>query len=157
MSRSSPTKALGVLGDRSGRGARAEERLSNRLPRHAKGGLFIKGPIPIDWLGKAAALPGKSLNVALAVWFKCAMEGNGAAISRKTWKLFGVHRNTGRRVLRQLEAAGLVRVERHTGRSTRVTILELPRTPQSKGKRSRKKQTRCRAGLTVRRGTRRGA
>jgi hypothetical protein len=37
----------------------------------------------------------------------------------------GYHRNSKDRVLRKLEAAGLVRVDRHSGRNPRVTILRL--------------------------------
>ena len=30
---------------------------------------FIKGPIPLVWLQRAAAIPGKALHVALGLWF----------------------------------------------------------------------------------------
>ena len=101
----------------------AEKRLRNRLPQPATGELFIKGPIPLSWLAKAAGLPGKSIHVALAAWFKCSVEGNGAVLPRKTLQMFHVDRNTGRRALRRLEAAGLLHVERHPGRAPIVTVI----------------------------------
>ena len=35
--------------------------------------LFIKGPIPLPWLSVAAGLPGKAINVALAIYWLAGM------------------------------------------------------------------------------------
>ena len=42
---------------------------SLKPPRHRKGGEFLKGPVPLDWLRRAASLGGKSLAVGLVLWF----------------------------------------------------------------------------------------
>ena len=34
---------------------------------------FIRGPIPLAWLNVAARLPGKTLNVGLAIWWLAGM------------------------------------------------------------------------------------
>ena len=96
------------------------------LPRPKNGGWFIKGPIPGDWIGQAAALPGKSLHVALAVWTEASMKKRRTAvpISSRVFARFGVGKDAGRLGLNKLEAAGLIRVERHSGRCPRVDILE---------------------------------
>jgi hypothetical protein len=76
------------------------------------------------WLTEAAQLPGKSLHLALALWFTASAEQArqmelGNLASRK----FGLERNAKYRALQWLEEASLVRVERRMGRSPLVTIL----------------------------------
>jgi len=39
------------------------------LPRHKLGEKFLKGPIPWDWISRAAKQPGKAVHVALVLWF----------------------------------------------------------------------------------------
>ena len=34
---------------------------------------FLKGPIPMAWLNAAAKLPGKTLNVGIAIWWLAGM------------------------------------------------------------------------------------
>ena len=41
---------------------------SARSPARRKG-KFLRGPVALDWLRRAAALPGKALAVGLALWF----------------------------------------------------------------------------------------
>lgn len=89
---------------------------------------FVLGPIPGDWIGRAAALRGQCLHVALAVWHCAKLERSDcgkltAAVLRK----FGVNADNGRKRLADLEAAGLVTVERHPGRCPLVTICAGPR------------------------------
>jgi hypothetical protein len=69
------------------------------------------------WLTEAAQLPGKSLHLALALWFTASTEqprqmelGNLASLK------FGLERNAKYRALHWLEKAHLVRVERRMGR-----------------------------------------
>ena len=50
--------------------------------------------IPLPWIQAAAALPGKSLNVALAVWHHIHLEkANEVAMTRAKLRRFGVHRH----------------------------------------------------------------
>ena len=98
-----------------------------RLPRHRAGETFLRGPIPLDWLHQACLLPGKAVAVALALWFKAGMsKGQFAvpiALTRTLLRQFGVKdRRTSARALEAMESAGLVSVDRHPGRSPRVTI-----------------------------------
>ena len=85
---------------------------------------FIKGPIPLGWITKAAGMEGKTLHVGMTLWFLSGLKrSRKVALSQSKLKLFGVSRQTSYRALSRLESAGLVSVERHQGRSPIVIIL----------------------------------
>jgi hypothetical protein len=87
------------------------------------GKMFIKGPIPLGWITKAAGVEGKTLHVAIALWFLAGLKrSRTVALSQSALRLFGVSRQAGYRALFRLEGAGLVSVERHQGRNPIVTI-----------------------------------
>ncbi len=99
------------------------------LKRHSRGSWFLKGPIPGDWLSQAAALPGKSLHVGLALWYLVGLnKQRGVTLTRAVLAKFAVMPDAGRRGLQQLEDAGLVVVQRHSGRCPRVTLLAIENT-----------------------------
>jgi hypothetical protein len=53
--------------------------------------LFLRGPIPLEWLVKAAALPGKTLNVAIALWWLYGMaKGQPFKLTRRSLKYLSV-------------------------------------------------------------------
>jgi hypothetical protein len=96
-------------------------------PQPKAGTKFLKGPIPVDWLQSASRLPGKTTQVAIALWFqagltKCAI----VRLSMKRLSEFGVKRHSAYRALEKLETGGLVSVERHQGRLSIVTLLDAP-------------------------------
>lgn len=94
---------------------------------------FLRGPIPWDWLAKAAQQPGKALQVAVTIWFLHGFKQTRIiALSPKRLLECGVDRCSAYRGLKALEKAGLVAVERHKGRAPRVTIREVDHTT-SKG------------------------
>jgi hypothetical protein len=95
-------------------------------PRHKRREWFLKGPIPGNWLGRASALPGKSLHVALAVWHEAGLKKcREVKLTRTVLAKFDVLPDSGRRGLKWLEGAGLVVVRRHSGRCPVVTIEEV--------------------------------
>jgi len=94
-------------------------------PRPKAGGMFLRGPIPLDWLSRAAALPGRSLHVAIAIWFMAGLKKTRSVpVSNITGLQFGLDRNAKYRALEWLENANLVSVVRQAGRAPIVTILE---------------------------------
>ena len=97
-----------------------------RRPRQGKARRwFLKGPVPGEWLHRAAVLPGHALHVALAIWYLVGIENRREVrITRRVFDRLGVSPSAGRRGLDALERAGLVNVERHTGRCPTVTVLE---------------------------------
>ena len=94
-------------------------------PKHRE--KFLRGPIPLNWLSRAAMLPGRSLHVAIAVWFMSGLKKTRIVpISNITALQFGLDRNAKYRGLEWLEDAELISVERRAGRAPIVTILESP-------------------------------
>jgi len=96
---------------------------NTRRPMRGKKGMFMKGPIPIAWLGKASQLDGKCLAVGIVLWFIAGLKRRETIKLEHKWLLaFGVGRGATGRSLNKLESAGLVLVERHDGRCPVVTI-----------------------------------
>jgi hypothetical protein len=75
-------------------------------------------------LEAAATLPGKALNVGLAIWYRAGLEGTPkVTVSNGTLSIFGVSRYAAYRAFAALGAAGLIRVDAGTGRKARITLL----------------------------------
>ena len=86
---------------------------------------FIKGPLPMPWIERAAALPGKALHIALGLWWVSGLCRPATfSFKRKAVDAFGVSPDAMYDALARLEEAGLIRAVRHRGRSPVVTILE---------------------------------
>ena len=96
-------------------------------PRRRRGEKFLKGPIPWPWLVLACRGPGKTLHVAMALWFLYGVSRDRApvALTRQVLAEFRVSPRAAHRGLAALERAGLVAVVRHRGRLPRVTLLEV--------------------------------
>ncbi|WP_200375987.1 hypothetical protein [Thiocystis violacea] len=85
----------------------------------------IPSPLPLDWLERAAALPGKTLHVALALcWCVGQRQHLVVRLPRTALARFTVSRDASYDALRHLEQAGLITVFRHVGRSPEVTLLD---------------------------------
>lgn len=86
---------------------------------------FIRGPIPLAWMTKAAQLPGNAAMLGLAAWWRCGLTGNNTvAITSAHAMRFGVKSRSGRRdALNRLAEANLITVEYSTNASPQVTIL----------------------------------
>ena len=89
----------------------------------AKPRRFLKGPIDMDWLSAVAHLPGKAINLALAVRLLVDMNGGKSTkLTAKALELFNVSEDACSDGLRRLESAGLVSVTRHPGQRPSVNI-----------------------------------
>jgi hypothetical protein len=87
---------------------------------------FLKGPVPLAWLQRAARLPGKALHVALVLRYLSGLsKGLTVKLPRCVLLEFGVGRSSADRGLRDLQRAGLVTVARHRGRHPVVTVVEV--------------------------------
>jgi hypothetical protein len=87
---------------------------------------FIKGPIPLDWLGIVAKLPGKCLNVAMAIcWLTGMSDGKPFKLTAKALRHFNVSNDTARDCLHRMELAGLIHVNRQPGQRPRISIREI--------------------------------
>jgi len=127
------------VGVESGEG-RGRARSGGRSPagqRDWVGGEFLRGPVPLAWLGRACALPGgKVLGTALAIWFLAGLRRckDHLKLTNAILRRFAVVERTAKyRSLRALEEAGLIQVEREGGKNPIVTILDVAATPKSSG------------------------
>jgi len=78
----------------------------------------------MPWLGKAAALPGKTLNLALALWWRHGMaKGRPFKLTRMALRLVQVQRDAAGLGLARLEQAGLIQVQRSPGQRPTISIL----------------------------------
>jgi hypothetical protein len=85
---------------------------------------FLCGPIPIAWIIAAARLPGRSLQVGLALWVISEInQSRVVALTNLASQYFGLDRNSKYRGLACLEHEGLVIVRRKLGQPPIVTIL----------------------------------
>jgi hypothetical protein len=85
---------------------------------------FLKGPIPMAWLNAAAKLPGKTLNVGIAIWWLAGMSKTSAfKITSKALDQLGVSRDAASDALKRLEESGLILVKRSPGQRPTVQIL----------------------------------
>lgn len=83
-------------------------------------------PPPLVWLSTAARLPGKSLHVAVALWFMSGLQKSRViALSNVVSARFGLDRNSKYRGLAWLEQAGLVTIRRKLGRAPVVTLHDI--------------------------------
>ncbi len=95
-----------------------------KVQRQAKqAARFIKGPLPWTWVCAAARCHPRGLELVLIVKMLIDITGNETVlVSNKLATEMGLGRETKRRALVALEAAGLVRVDRKRGRSPMVSF-----------------------------------
>ena len=90
-------------------------------------GAFIRGPINLAWLQKAAALPGSStLHLALSLTFQAGLQRSkdDIRLTKKLLSVFNLKKRTAYDALNRLEAAGLVSVKRPPGQCRIVNITD---------------------------------
>jgi hypothetical protein len=98
-----------------------------RPPRPRKGQKFIWGPIPLEWLTSAASVSCSAVLVGLVIWHLAGLKkSREVRFQYARAAEFGLHRSTVYRALEQLAGAGLVTVDRGSGRCPVVTILDAP-------------------------------
>lgn len=91
-----------------------------------KAALFLRGPIPLAWLGRAASLPGKTINVAIALWWCHGMaKGKPFKLTQTALKTLNIERDAASTGLTRLEEADLIRVERRPGQRPTISMLRV--------------------------------
>jgi hypothetical protein len=81
--------------------------------------------IPLQWIQTATRLPGKSLHVAVVIWYhwRCGKRAE-VALTRAKLEAFGVNRKRTRESLDRLESAGLISVRRQGRQAPRILVHE---------------------------------
>lgn len=97
-----------------------------RSPKRSQQQKFLKGPIPLPWLSKAADLPGKALALGLTLWYLWGLNrGKPFKLTGSALGSFKVGRKAAYKGLELLEQAGLIDVQRRTGARPIVTINDI--------------------------------
>jgi hypothetical protein len=82
--------------------------------------------IPLEWISRAAVLPGRALHAAVAIRHLSALQKTPTVkMQRGVREQFGLTPDTYNLALRKLVAAGLVEVRRSNGQAHTVTIIEI--------------------------------
>lgn len=86
-------------------------------------GYFLRGPIPLVWLQRAAELPGKAYVLCTILWWFHGMnQAKPIKVTAKSLKEFSISEDAYRDGLRRLEQAGLVSVTRNKGQRALIEI-----------------------------------
>jgi len=95
---------------------------AHRAPSRAA---FIMGPLPLAWIEVAGRTTGAGLHVAMEIWFRVGLRGSDEVKVSLSYvaRRFGFHRTSAARGLADLEAAGLVVVQRRPGRAPVVRVV----------------------------------
>ncbi len=95
-------------------------------------GYFLRGPIPLSWLAKAAHLPGKAFHAAILIRLQQGIEGDERLfkVDMKFRALFGISRFAWCRALVLLKRDGLIEFIGKRGKCARIKVIELPPNPQ---------------------------
>jgi hypothetical protein len=89
---------------------------------------YLSGPIPLPWISRAACLPGRGLNTAMALWHIYKLSRcRTVKMQAKILLVFGLTRKSYTQGLARLELAGLISVERKHGATPTVTLLGIGR------------------------------
>jgi len=114
------------LNPSSNKGITTKPKAVNDLPRHKIGERFLKGPIPVIWLRKAMQLSGKSLHVALVIWYLAGMKNKRQIkLTQKELDNFDINRHAKYRALEALEGANLIQLVSEKGKNPLVTLLDV--------------------------------
>jgi hypothetical protein len=96
--------------------------LRRKRAERVQRGIFVLGPIPLGWVCACQDAGPGALALALAIRGVSKMRGSAAPVSEALGRRVGLGADQRRRALVALEAAGLVRVERHPGRAPLATL-----------------------------------
>jgi hypothetical protein len=87
-------------------------------------GLFIKGPVPLDWVKKANNIGGSTGLVATMLWFYVGLTGSKTIkLDSKIDDVTGLSRQTRQSILKKLERHGLIKLIPSYGAYPTVRIV----------------------------------
>ncbi len=83
----------------------------------------------MPWLEIAARLPGKCLQIGVALWYLAGVQKTKrVALGNSLLKKLGVDRKAKARCLKAMQQAGLILIEPRPGTNPRVTLLDAVET-----------------------------
>ncbi|MDP1527682.1 MAG: hypothetical protein Q8M20_17910 [Rhodocyclaceae bacterium] len=88
---------------------------------------FIRGPIPLEWISRANALPGKAGAVGLALWFLVGVQGSRTVkLTGEVERIAGCGRKAVYQALNALERTGLIICTRRPGARMLLQLSSVP-------------------------------
>jgi hypothetical protein len=101
----------------------AWDRTTGRHGKQKTTDLFIKGPIPLDWVTRANALPGKAGAVGIALWFLAGVKTSKTfKVTAEARRVAACSRQAFSHGLDALEDAKLISVVRRAGCNPEVSM-----------------------------------
>lgn len=86
--------------------------------------LLVTMALPMDWLERASALPGKALHVALTLLYLMSLRRSSQVrFSQATLRRLSTSRDASYDALARMANAGLIRLDKRSGRAHLVTLL----------------------------------
>ena len=86
--------------------------------------------IDLDWLARAAKLPGKTLHVACAIWFVVSLHRTPTIrLAPYALRMYGASRDCCYDSLRRLVDAELIALSARRGRLPRLTVVDRQMRP----------------------------
>ncbi len=87
---------------------------------------FLRGPIPLPWLQRAASLPGKAYTLGSILWWFRGMNPiKPIKVTNKSLRGFSISESAYLDGLKRLEGVGLVSVTRKKGQRALIEIIVL--------------------------------
>lgn len=95
--------------------------------------LFIKGPIPFEWLMSANQLGTSTGLIGISLWFYVGLNSKYKfKIDGKLDKLTGLSRQTRQVALVKLHEAGLIELNKYPGAYPHIKVIHPPRGGEEK-------------------------
>lgn len=86
--------------------------------------LLVTMALPMDWLERASALPGKALHVALTLLYLMSLRRSSQVrFSQATLRRMSTSRDASYDGLARMAEAGLIHLDKRPGRAHLVTLL----------------------------------
>ena len=109
-----------------------EKRVAYRHPQlcelqtKRESGFFLHPQVQLAWVEMAAQLGTQTFAVGLLLQFRFLLSQKESVTLPKNFLAnFGISKGVKQRALKNLEDAGLIRVSRVTGHSSRITLLKI--------------------------------
>jgi len=109
-----------------------EKRVAYRHPQlrelqaRQESGFFLHPQVQLAWVERAAQLGTQALVVGILLQFRFLLsQKEPVTLPKNFLARFGISKGVKQRALKKLEDAGLIRVSRETGQSSRITLLRI--------------------------------
>jgi|GEM_PF-1569356 len=99
---------------------------TGEMTEWTKSEAFLKGPIPMSWINRVASLPGKVLNVALAIRWLSDMNANQPIkLTRNAMERFNFSSDAASAALKLMEKNGLIKIQRLRGQKPWIEAMPM--------------------------------